>query len=169
MKDDYFKQLHYLGLTARLKRISDNLLYSAKDLYKSLDMDIEPNWHLVFLMFKSKDTLTMTEIADAFKLSQPAIIKMINKMKSKGYLISTRDSDDHRKFLLKLSEKAKKELPNLERIFRAGEKTIKDIIAENESIFDHLTTIESAIAEKDFKQRMLTHLENDKKSNSTGL
>ena len=35
MKKDFLKELEYLGITARLKRLSDAMSYSIKSLYKS--------------------------------------------------------------------------------------------------------------------------------------
>ncbi|WBX75765.1 MarR family winged helix-turn-helix transcriptional regulator [Tenacibaculum ovolyticum] len=155
------KQYDYLTFTARLKRISDNLLYSAKDLYKTLNLEIEPNWHLIFLLFKEKQTLTITEIAEKLKISQPGVIKIVNKMKAKKYLKSEKDKKDSRIQLLKLTTKAKKELPKLGEIWLASEKTIIDILDNNPTIFEQLDRIENAISESNYKKRTLIHLDND--------
>jgi len=151
----------YLTFTARLKRISDNLLYSAKDLYKTLNLEIEPNWHLIFLLFKENQTLTITEIAEKLKISQPGVIKIVNKMKAKKYLKSEKDKKDSRIQLLKLTTIAKKELPKLDEIWLASEKTIIDILDNNPAIFEQLDRIEKAISESNYKKRTLIHLEND--------
>ena len=161
MENDFLKEVEHLGLTARLKRISDNMIYSAKDLYKTLDLDIDPNWHLVLLMFKKQETLTMTEIADAFQISQTAIIKIINKMKSKGYLEGHADPKDSRKSLLKLSNKAKKQLTEFEKVWEAGRKSIIDILGGNDAIFYSLSMMEKAIMDKSFKDRTINHLKDD--------
>jgi len=63
IRDDFLKELGHLGLIARLKRLSDSMLYSIRDLYKIKSVDIEPNWHLVFLTLKKHKMRTMTEIA----------------------------------------------------------------------------------------------------------
>ncbi|WP_047247002.1 MarR family winged helix-turn-helix transcriptional regulator [Maribacter thermophilus] len=154
------EQYQYLTFTARLKRISDSLLYGAKDLYKTLNLEIEPNWHLVFLLFKEKNTLTITEIAENIKISQPGVIKIVNKMKAKDYLKAETDKRDHRIQLLKLTTKAKKELPKLDKVWFAGEKTIKELLDNNTDIFDQLDKIENAIAESNYKDRTLIHLKN---------
>lgn len=163
MDKDFFKEIEYFALTARLKRLSDNMLYSAKDLYKSLELDIAPNWHLVFLLFKKQETLTMTEIADAFQLSQAAVIKIINKMKANDYLVAIKDPVDNRKQQLRLSEKAQRELPKLEKVWQAGEQSIKDILQGNEQLLQQLSELEAAIAKQTYKERTLQHLERSNK------
>ena len=138
MKNDFLKELGHLGLIARLKRSSDAILYSIREMYKSENLDIEPNWHLVFLILKKHKTRTMTEIAEAFQLSQPAIVKIINKMKEKGYIDCKEDAKDNRKRQLKLSQKAINQLPGFEKIWSAGKASLKEMLEGNEEFLDHL-------------------------------
>jgi len=161
MKNDFLKELGYLGLIARLKRSSDAILYSIRDMYKSENMDIEPNWHLVFLILKKHKTRTMTEIAEAFHLSQPAIVKIINKMKEKGYIDCLGDSQDNRKRQLQLSQKALKELPRFEKMWNAGQQSLKEMFEANEAFLELLERFEQQIEHKPFKERVLDHLQND--------
>ena len=164
MKNDFLKELGYLGLIARLKRLSDSILYSIRDLYKSEDIDIEPNWHLVFLILKKHKTRTITEIAEAFQLSQPAVVKIINKMKKKGYIDIINDANDNRKRHLKLSQKAISQLPFFEKIWNGGQESIKEMLQENEAFLELLEKLEQQLENKSFKERVLNHLQNDKTS-----
>ena len=158
MKNDFLKELGYLGLIARLKRLSDSILYSIRDLYKLENIDIEPNWHLVFLILKKHKTRTMSEIAESFHLSQPAIVKIINKMKKKGYIDIVKDTYDNRKRQLQLSQKAISELPRFEKIWHAGQESIKEILEANQAFLDLLGNFEQQIEQKGFKERVLKHL-----------
>lgn len=158
MKNDFLKELGYLGLIARLKRLSDSILYSIRDLYKLEDIDIEPNWHLVFLILKKHKTRTMSEIAESFHLSQPAIVKIINKMKKKGYIDIIQDTRDNRKRQLQLSQKAVSELPRFEKIWHAGQESIKEMLEGNQAFLDLLENFEQQIEHKGFKERVLNHL-----------
>lgn len=128
MKDDFLKELQFVGFTARMKRISDSLMYDARKIYEDLNIGIEPNWHLIFLLLKTEGQLTVTEIAQKLGFSHPAIIKIIKKMKEKGYIESITDRNDSRKQLLQLSEKSIKELPLFEKEWRAIEQIIEDIV-----------------------------------------
>lgn len=158
MKNDFLKELGYLGLIARFKRLSDSILYSIRDLYKLEDIDIEPNWHLVFLILKKHKTRTMTEIAESFHLSQPAIVKIINKMEKKGYIDIIQDTHDNRKRQLQLSQKAVSELPRFEKIWHAGQESIKEMLEGNQTFLDQLENFEQQIEHKSFKERVLNHL-----------
>ncbi len=158
MDQDYLKELEHLGLIARLKRLSDNMLYSIRDMYKLKGFEIEPNWHLVFLILKKHKTSTMTQIADSLGLSQPAVVKMINKMKKNGYLEVVVDTNDSRKKLLRLSKKAKKQLPTFEKVWAGGQATIADLLEKNRTFTKQLDNIERQLEEKSFKDRVLEKL-----------
>lgn len=161
MGNDFLKDLGFLGITARLKRLSDVFSNNIKELYKEKKIDIEPSWHLVFLILKNKKQCSMTEIANALHLSQPAITKMINRMTKKGYIIVLRNENDHRQKLLQLSGKAQSNLPKFEKIWDAGQKTIGEILKSNQQFLENLENFEMKINNKSFKDRVLGHLNND--------
>ncbi len=158
MKNDFLNELEFLGITARLKRLSDTLSYSIKDLYKTQCMDIEPSWHLVFLLLKKEKEVSLTEIAASLNFSQPAMTKMISRMKKKGYIETSISEKDSRKKLITLSDKAKRELPKFEKIWDAGQKSIQQILAENMEFFVNLEKFENQIQAKSFKDRALENL-----------
>ncbi len=153
MKNDFLTELGYSGFSARLKRISDALLYSTRDLYKSLDLEIEPNWHLIFLLLKKEESLSVTEIASRLQFSHPAVIKMVKKMKERGYLFSVVDGIDSRKKLLSLSKKAKSDLPKFEKIWDTIQSVIEELIGDENVLFQDLQLLEKNIKEESIKER----------------
>ena len=153
MEEDFLVEMDYAGLTARLKRLSDAFVYSTKEFYKSVNLDIEPNWHMVFLILQKNEQMTVMEIAEALQLSHPAIVKLINKMKKRGYIKSEKDPEDFRKYQLSLSDKALKKLPEIETYWEAGNEAVAQIMNHNREILKQLEILEQNIAEADFKQR----------------
>ena len=106
-KEDFVGQLGFLSMAARMKRLSDHIMHSARQFYKEEGIDIEPNWYLVFLLLKEHECLSITEIAEALQFSHPSVITMVRKMHKNGYLRCTTDPADTRRQLVKLSPKAK--------------------------------------------------------------
>ena len=153
MEEDFLIEMDYAGLTARLKRLSDAFVYSTKEFYKSIDLDIEPNWHMIFLILQKNERMTVMEIAEALRLSHPAIVKLINKMKKHGYIKSEIDANDARKYQLRLSEKALEKLPQLEKYWAAGNESVAEIMNHNREILKQLEMLEENITKEDFKQR----------------
>ena len=151
MKEDFLKSLGYIGFTARIKRISDILIYSAREHYKNINIGIEPNWHLIFLLLKKEEQLTVTEIANRLQFSHPAVIKIVKKMKERGYLERFTDSKDSRKQCIRLSKKAIQELP----IFEAEWQNIKVVINElvDDDFLIQLNQLEQKLNDKSFTER----------------
>lgn len=159
-EQDFVRELGYLGFTMRLKRINDALLQEGRKLYQSLNVDIEPNWYVVFTVLKKYESLSVTEIADKIMLAHPSVITIINKMMKAGYLNSAPCKDDSRRRVLELSEKAKQMLPTYEKIWAAGDKAIEDALSEMNGL-EFLTFMEDKFMQSGFKERTLTAMDNE--------
>ena len=150
---DYLESLELIGVTARIKRISDKLMHDARRVYDHLDLPIEPNWHLVFLLLKEQKQLSVTEISGALKFSHPAIINIIKKMKASGYVTSITDLKDSRKQIVQLTEKAHKELPGLEAEW-AKIKIAVGAIFDSEFL-EQLVKVEKNMTDSDLLDRVI--------------
>lgn len=157
MENDFVKELGYLGFTMRLKRISDALMHEGRRLYSELDVDIEPNWFVVFKLLQSRGAMTVTQIAESVLMAHPSVITITNKMLSAGYLVSEKDPEDSRKRLMDLSDRAIKMLPEYEKIWDAGEIGIEKALDGLDPL-QFITEMESRFAQHNFKQRTLKEL-----------
>ncbi|MEO9870036.1 MarR family winged helix-turn-helix transcriptional regulator [Ekhidna sp.] len=161
MQYDFVNELGYLGLSVRLKRLSDAMVHSGRQMYKSLDLDIEPNWFLIFRLLQKYNQLSVTEIAAKLHFSHPSIITMINKMETAGYLNSSVDKSDSRKTNFTLSKKAEENLPRFEEIWTAGTEGVRKLFPEENNFMDQLEALEIHYSQKDFKTRTLNELGNE--------
>ena len=143
MEKDFLQKLEFVGFTARMKRISDSLMYDARRIYDDLDIGIEPNWHLIFLLLKKEKQLTVTQVALELGFSHPAIIKITKKMENKGFIERIPDSRDSRKQLLQLTSKSKSELSRFEEEWSKIEQVIKDIV--DHDFLEKLSEIETKL------------------------
>lgn len=158
MKENFANQLGYLALAVRLKQINETMVHSARNLYKYLELDIEPNWYLIFKLLKQYECLSITEIAECLRFSHPSVISIVKKMKEKDYLEGFIDPNDSRRKMVKLTDRAQEELPKLERLWKAGENTIRKIFPEHDDFLDKLEIIENYYREESFMQRTLNEL-----------
>ncbi len=157
MENDFVKELGYLGFTMRLKRISDALMHEGRRLYSELDVDIEPNWFVIFKLLQSRGAMTVTQIAESVLMAHPSVITITNKMLNAGYLVSEKDSEDSRKRLLDLSDRAVKMLPKYEKIWDAGELGIEKALKGLDPLL-FITEMENRFTRSNFKQRTLKEL-----------
>ena len=151
MKDDFLSELGFLGFTARVKRLSDKLMYDAKEHYQKSDLDIEPNWHLVLLLLKKEKALTVTEIAFKLGFSHPAIIKITKKMKDRGLIESTMDDEDNRRQVLTLSQEALENMPDFEKEWERIGEVIAGLLDKN--FLQKLRDLEIKLEDTSFKKR----------------
>ncbi len=157
MQEDYLKHLRHLALASRLKRISDKMIHSGREMYKHLNVDIEPNWYLVFKLLKDKCELSVTEIADYLQMSHPSIISIISKMIKSGYLTSRKCEHDGRKQLLSLSQKSLENFASLNEIWIAGTKGVEKMIGDSQ-LLHALDHIENQLDDKSFMEMTLENL-----------
>ena len=153
MENDFVQSLAYIGFTARIKRLSDGLMYDAKSIYNQSSLDIEPNWHIIFLLLKDQQELTVTEIAKQLRFSHPGIIKITNKMKEKGYLKSRADSSDSRKTLLSLSKKSLDQFPEFEVEWNAIQEVVEEVV--DKDFLKKLSQLEEKLAEGSISERFI--------------
>ena len=155
--NDFVKELGYLGFTMRLKRISDAMMHEGRRLYSDLDVDIEPNWYVIFKLLKSRGAQSVTEIAESIRMAHPSVIHITNKMMDAGYLISEKDPNDSRKRVLDLSARSVKMLPEYEKIWNAGEKGV-ELALEGLNALEIISALEDKFFNKGFKARTLEQL-----------
>lgn len=159
MEEDFIQELEFIGFTARIKRLSDSLLYDARKVYETNVMEIEPNWHLVFLLLKKKKRLTVTEIAKDLGFSHPALIKITKQMKRRGYLETNTDKADKRCQILQLSKKGLEMLPQFEQKWSRFKMATTELVGAD--FLKQLTLLEQRLNEESFFERCQKSLQED--------
>lgn len=155
---DFVSELGYLSLAVRLKRISDQMMHGARQLYKQHALDIEPNWYLMFKLLQKRGSLSITEIGEELGFSHPSVINIVRKMRDKGFLTCTTDQHDSRRQLIKLSKKALDALPHFEAFWQAGERSIQGLFDEESDFLEQLDHLEQQYQQADFMTRTLKEL-----------
>ena len=159
-KADFVSQLGFLSMAARMKRLSDHIMHSARQFYKEANIDIEPNWYLVFLLLKEHQCLSITEIGEQLQFSHPSVIAMVRKMRENGYLRCATDPDDSRRQLVKLSSKAYDRLPEFEVMWHAAYESVRALLDNDEGFLLKLDELLDHYKEEDFKTRTQNALAN---------
>ena len=134
-------------------------MHDGKRMYAELNLDIEPNWFVVFELLKTKGPLSVTEIAEYAQMAHPSVITITNKMMDNGYLLSEKDPNDSRKRVLDLSDRAVKMLPKYEQIWDAAVKGV-EMALEGMNALENLDKWERKFEEKGFMDRTKEQLKN---------
>lgn len=154
--EDFIKDLGYKALDTRFKRISDRMGQDIRKVYKKFDIDVEPNWYLVFMILKEHQKLSIAEIAEKLNYAHPSVVVIVQKMKAKEYVITESNLIDKRKQLISLTEKSVLLLPKLEKLWHSCERSILAILEEDLSILTSLDNIDRALKTTSFHERFTT-------------
>ncbi|WP_407505574.1 MarR family winged helix-turn-helix transcriptional regulator [Elizabethkingia miricola] len=150
---DFIKTLGYKAFDSRLKRISDRMSHDVRKLYKEIDIDIEPNWYLIFMLLQNKGQISIADIAESLGYSHPSVVVIVKKMSEKDYLHIQKDKDDKRKQLVSLSPKVTEILPELELIWQSCESAILKLLSDDLGIFSYLDAIDAELKANSFYNR----------------
>jgi DNA-binding MarR family transcriptional regulator/N-acetylglutamate synthase-like GNAT family acetyltransferase len=105
---DFLKELGYLAIASRMKGLTDRLLRGGSEAYRYFGLDFEPRWFTLFYLLSTESSpLSIQEIADALKVSHPAVIQTAQMLVKKGLVHSFQDEVDRRKRRLTLTPKGK--------------------------------------------------------------
>jgi DNA-binding MarR family transcriptional regulator len=151
--DDFMKALGYKALDSRLRRISEAMARDIKQIYKELQIDVEPNWYLVFMLLRDHQCLSIADIAERLRYAHPSVVVIVQKMEERGYVDASSDPDDKRKKLISLTEKAARMLPELERIWDSCENAILQVLDNDLAILGYMDRLESKLNATPFYKR----------------
>jgi DNA-binding MarR family transcriptional regulator len=74
-------------------------------------LDINRNFYALILIESREGQLTQNDLAELLDTDKVTVVRVIDYLSKKGYVIRVRNISDRRKHFLSLSSKAKKELP----------------------------------------------------------
>jgi len=155
MNNDLVREMGYIALATRLKRISDKMTHSTRLMYRNLNIDIEPNWYLVLVIVQQTPNISVMGIAEKLGFTHQSVITITNKMVKKDYLQVSKDEKDKRKTVFNLNQRAVEILPKIEQIWGYGKEVIYELLNEDISIIEHLEVLESNLEKASFGERIL--------------
>lgn len=147
--------LEELALATRLKRLSERLSSDVSKIYKESDIDFEAKWYLILELLERNKLMSVTEIADALKLSHPAIVQFITQLEKKKLIKTQSDKNDGRKRMVSLSAGGRKTLEKLKPVLAIIKEENKNWLKETESnLLKVLDDLEKSLDEKSMYERV---------------
>ena len=153
-KDDFYKDLGYVILGSRLKRLSEGLMGDALSLYQELGHDIQPRWFGLLMLLKSNGPLGIVDASQRLGVSQPAVSLFTKELFKKRYITKKKDKVDSRKQILAISGKGLAILEEMQPMCCAVEETVEQLCLESApNLLNDLTKIETALSNKPLKTK----------------
>jgi len=86
-------------------------------------LEIGPFFPVMVIIDKTNGTLTQQEIADSLQLDKTYVLRIIDNLSEKGYIKRTEKPDDRRAYIIKLTAKGTKVLPEIYEAVKEMNKT----------------------------------------------
>jgi DNA-binding MarR family transcriptional regulator len=131
-------------LGRKLKRIS---LLSQACLQEHLTgLDINHSFHPL-LLIEAGNGMTQQELAQKLSCDKVQVVRIVNYLSSKGYVVRIQSKNDKRKYELQITEKAAQIIPEIKIAFQKNEMIMLNDLSGNQvsELFSMLTKIEMNI------------------------
>ena len=153
-KEDLLRQLGPLALSARLKRLSDQMNAEARTLYAELDLPIEPSFYLVFLCLEAHGELGVMALTKMLGWSHPSVIALVRRMTERDLVRANVNPKDKRSTLVSLTKQGTLVLRKAKPIWEAARAGIAEMLDEaGPGTLAALSALEAAHARHGFYER----------------
>jgi DNA-binding MarR family transcriptional regulator len=94
--EDVVKELGYLTLGTRLKRLGERLQAQTQVLLEYADVDLPASHFPVLGALERLGAMNVGELTEAVGMSQPGVTRLLDKLEAEGLVQSTQLADDRR-------------------------------------------------------------------------
>lgn len=116
MSDDVVKDLGYLTLGTRLKRLGERLQGQTQVLLEQAGVDLPASHFPVLAALDRPGFMNVGELTEAVGISQPGVTRMLDKLKADGLVRSTQLADDRRVRTIALTKSGRQLISRSKRI-----------------------------------------------------
>ncbi|WP_234733032.1 MarR family winged helix-turn-helix transcriptional regulator [Tellurirhabdus bombi] len=161
MNKDFIDEMEELGITSRLRRVSDAMSHAANSFYKGTGIDFEARWFSVFYLIASKGPMGVTEIADLLSITHPAVIQVTKELENRNLISSTACVKDCRKRLLAITAEGQERIQQIKPLINAFREVNQQLLnAQSCNLLLALREFEDQLETKSYSRRLqevLTH------------
>jgi DNA-binding MarR family transcriptional regulator len=96
MVQDVVKELGYLTLGTRLKRLGERLQAQTQVLLEQADIDLPASHFPLLAALERLGASSVGELTEALGISQPGVTRLLDKLEAEGFVRSTQLAGDRR-------------------------------------------------------------------------
>ena len=155
MKPDVIRELGYLALGTRLKRLGERLQAQTQVLLEEAGVELPASHFPILAALDRLGPLSVGEIAEAVGMSQPGVTRMLDKLQSDGLVKSTAASSDRRVRTIGLAAAGEKLVASSKRrVWPRVESAVADACrGRAESLLPALAALEESLLETPLNMR----------------
>jgi DNA-binding MarR family transcriptional regulator len=142
-----------LAISTRLQRLSEQLRKDGTLIYKARGISFEPKWFPVIYTLHHKPVLSVLELAAEIGYTHPSTISLLKELEKEKLIKSQKDKQDERKRLLKLSDKGKALVEQMQPVWQIMVAAIAELTDTRNNLMQAITEVEQRLKEKSFLER----------------
>lgn len=142
-----------LAISTRLQRLSEQLRKDGTLIYKARGISFEPKWFPVIYTLHHKPVLSVLELAAEIGYTHPSTISLLKELEKEKLIKSQKDKLDERKRLLKLSDKGKALVEQMQPVWQIMVAAIAELTDTRNNLMQAITEVEQRLKEKSFLER----------------
>jgi DNA-binding MarR family transcriptional regulator len=108
MVEDVVRELGFLCLGSRLKRIGERLQADVQQMLDKLDIPVQSSQLPALAAIDRLGPLTIGELAEAIGITQPGVTRIVAQLADDGLLNTQQPTDDQRRRLVSLTKKGRR-------------------------------------------------------------
>lgn len=155
MEKDILEKNPYLLLGSRLKRLSDRFLTDATKIHHFCGFELFPSQCVMLAQIHDAGEISVVQLAQILRLSQPAITRNLNGMRDLGLIKSRNVKVDNRVKMISLTPYGVQLLSQLrDKIWRDVDIIVREILGISAPNFaEQITNIEKELDKQSFEDR----------------
>ncbi|WP_431211541.1 MarR family winged helix-turn-helix transcriptional regulator [Puia sp. P3] len=149
--------LGLLAISTRLQRLSDQLRKDGALIYRDNGIDFEPKWFPVIYTLHHRPGLSVVELAAEIGYAHPSTISLLKELEKNRLVLSRKDRLDERKRILRLSDKGKQLVQQMQPVWQIMTKAIEEITDTRNNLMKAIIEVETRLGEMSFFERARSH------------
>jgi len=153
--EDVVKELGYLALGTRLKRLGERLQAQTQVVLESAGIDVPAAHFPVLAALGRLGALSVGELTEAVGMSQPGVTRLLDKLAADGLVQSSQSVADRRVRTIELTKSGRQLISKAQRsVWPIVEAAVADACAgPARSLLPVLTALEDALARTSLNER----------------
>lgn len=153
---EFFNKVGKVALGGRLRLMTSVLTDDASKIYELYGVDFVPKWFPVFFILTEKREITITEIANEIRHSQPSVSKIVQEMIAADLVEESLKTQDKRRNIVTLSKKGILISEVIEMQCKDVEAAVEDLIKQsNHNLWEALEEWEFLLEQKSLFKRVV--------------
>lgn len=146
-------QAGILAISTRLQRLSDQIRKDGLLIYKANGIDFEPKWFPVVYSLHVKPLCSVVELAAEIGYSHPSTISLLKELEKQKLIRSSRDKTDERKRLIRLTDKGKALVEQMQPIWAIMTAAVTELTDTTNNLMRAIDEVEEQMRQKSFFER----------------